>query len=148
VGRKTVRDAGAIARSVATQIDRVSAHLASHADASLNAIGLRLAAATAALQSAIDWMLASYATNQRIAYAGSVPYLRLWGVVAGGWQMARAAVAAVDMLDRGEGDASFMRAKIATARFYAESILPLADAHAQAVVNGSPAVLALGADQF
>jgi 3-(methylthio)propanoyl-CoA dehydrogenase len=148
VGRKTARDAGATANLVAAQIDKVAAHLASHADPSLNAIGLRLAAATAALQNAIDWMLASFATNPRVAYAGSVPYLKLWGVVAGGWQMGRAAKVASDKLARGEGDAAFLRAKVATARFYAESLLPLADAHAQAVVNGSPTVLALPAEQF
>ena len=56
VGRKTARDSGATANLVAAQIDKVAAHLASHTDPSLNAIGLRLAAATAALQSAIDWM--------------------------------------------------------------------------------------------
>jgi 3-(methylthio)propanoyl-CoA dehydrogenase len=148
VGRKTARDAGATANLVAAQIDKVAAHLASHTDPSLNAIGVRLAAATAALQNAIDWMLSTWATNQRTAYAGSVPYLKLWGVVAGGWQMGRAAKVAVDKLDRGEGDAAFLRAKLTTARFYAESLLPLADAYAQAVVNGSQGVLALGADQF
>ena len=41
-----------------------------------------------------------------------------------------------------------MRAKIATARFYAECLLPQADALAQSVVNGSVTVLALSADQF
>jgi len=133
---------------VAAQIDKVAAHLASHADPSLNAIGLRLAAATAALQNAIDWMVKTSADTPRTAYAGSVPYLKLWGVVAGGWQMGRAAKVAADKLAKGEGDAAFMRAKLATARFYAENLLPLADAYAQSAVSGSASVLALGADQF
>jgi len=148
IGRKTARDGGTMARLVATQVDKLAAQLASHPDASLNAIGLRLAAAAAALQSAIDWMVASYGTNPRAAHAGSVPYLKLWGVVVGGWQMARAAKVAVDRLAQGEGDEEFMRAKIATARFYAESLLPQADAYAQSVVNGSTTVLALAASQF
>ena len=148
VGRKTARDSGATANLVAAQIDKVAAHLASHTDPSLNAIGLRLAAATAALQSAIDWIVSTSAANARTAYAGSVPYLKLWGIVAGGWQMGRAAMVAVDKLARGEGDAAFMRAKIATARFYAENLLPLAEAHAQSAIGGSQATLALGADQF
>ena len=148
VGRKTVRDAGATARRVAAEIDRVAAHLASHSDRALNAIGVRLAAAMAALQNAIDWIVATSSVNARAAYAGSVPYLRLWGVVAGGWQMARAANVAVDKLAKGEGDAAFMRAKIATTLFYAENLLPLADAYAQSAVAGSDAALALGADQF
>jgi len=148
VGRKTARDGGSTANLVAAQIDKVAAHLASHADPSLNAIGLRLAAATAALQNAIDWMVKTSADKPRTAYAGSVPYLKLWGVVAGGWQMGRAAKVAADKLAKGEGDAAFMRAKLATARFYAENLLPLADAYAQSAVSGSASVLALGADQF
>src|SRR5207245_1475579 len=56
IGRKTARDGGATARLVAAQIDKVAARLASHDGEALNAIGLRLAAATAALQNAIDWM--------------------------------------------------------------------------------------------
>jgi 3-(methylthio)propanoyl-CoA dehydrogenase len=148
VGRKTARDSGVTANLVAAQIDKVAANLASHSDPSLNAIGLRLAAATAALQSAIDWMVSMSAANARTAYAGSVPYLKLWGIVAGGWQIARAAKVAVDKLAKGEGDAAFMRAKLATARFYAENLLPLAEAHAQSAIGGSQAALALGADRF
>ncbi|HTL76330.1 MAG TPA: acyl-CoA dehydrogenase [Casimicrobiaceae bacterium] len=148
VGRKTARDAGALAKRVAAEIDKVAAHCASQSDIGLNAIGVRLAAATAALQNAIEWIVSANGVNARAAYAGSVPYLRLWGVVAGGWQMARAANVAVDKLASGEGDAAFMRAKIATARFYAENLLPLAEAYAQAAVTGSDATLALAADQF
>jgi len=148
VGRKTARDAGAVAKRVAAEIDKVAAHCASQSDTALNAIGVRLAAATAALQNAIEWVVGASGVNARAAYAGSVPYLRLWGVVAGGWQMARAANIAADKLAKGEGDAAFMRAKIATARFYAENLLPLADAYAQAAVTGSDATLALAADQF
>jgi len=148
IGRKTARDAGATAGLVAAQIDRTAAHLASHADPSLNAVGLRLAAATASLQSAIDWVVQTYATNTRVAHAGSVPYLKLWGLCVGGWQLARAAKVATEKLQAGDGDPAFMRAKVATARFYAECLLPQADALAQSVVSGSATVLALSADQF
>ena len=148
IGRKTARDGGATARHVAAQIDKVAAHLASQADASLNAIGLRLAAATASLQSAIEWVVQTFPAQSRIAHAGSVPYLKLWGLVAGAWELARSAKIAADRLQTGVGDPGFMRAKIATARFYAECLLPQADALAQSVVNGSVTVLALSADQF
>ena len=148
VGRKTARDAGATAHRVAAEIDKVAAHLASHGDPALNAIGVRLAAATASLQNAIDWMLATYAANPRTALAGSVPYLELWGIVCGGWQLGRAAKVAADKLAQGEGDPTFMRTKIATARYYAEALLPQAEAHAQAVVGGSRSTLALTAEQF
>jgi alkylation response protein AidB-like acyl-CoA dehydrogenase len=148
IGRKTARDSGATARAVTADIDRVAAHCASHADGSLRLIGLPLAAATAALQSAIDWMVPSYGTRVRAAHAAAVPYLKLWGLVAGGWQMARAALVAVDRLAAGEGDADFMHAKIATAVYYAQCLLPQADGLARTITEGSEAALALSAQQF
>ena len=90
----------------------------------------------------------TFPAQSRIAHAGSVPYLKLWGLVAGAWELARSAKIAADRLQTGVGDPGFMRAKIATARFDAECLLPQADALAQSVVNGSVTVLALSADQF
>src|SRR6185436_10319471 len=63
IGRKTARDGGKTARLVAAQIDKVAAKLASNPDPALNAIGLRLAAATAALQNAIDWIVQTFGSN-------------------------------------------------------------------------------------
>jgi len=77
-----------------------------------------------------------------------VPYLKLCGTVAGGWLMARAALVAESKLAAGEGDAEFYRAKIATARFYAEHILPQSAALSSEVVNGAGSVLALTEAQF
>ena len=77
-----------------------------------------------------------------------MPYLRLWGLVAGGWQMARAARIAAGRLTQAQGDANFHRAKIATARFYAESILPQASGLARSITGGSESVLALADEQF
>jgi len=148
IGRKTARDAGATARAVAADIDRVAARCASASDASLRAIGLPLAAATASLQSAIDWMVPAYGTHVRAAHAAAVPYLKLWGLVAGGWQMARAALIASRQLGDRVGDTDFLRAKLATAVYYAECLLPQADGLARTIVDGSDAALALTATQF
>jgi alkylation response protein AidB-like acyl-CoA dehydrogenase len=148
IGRKTARDGGATARAVAADIDRVAAHCASHANPQLRAIGVPLAAATAALQHAIEWMVPAYGTRVRAAHAAAVPYLELWGLVAGGWQMARAALIAAQRMGNSESDAEFMRAKIATAVFYAECLLPQADGLARAITDGSDAALALTSEQF
>ena len=148
LGRKTARDAGAVAYQVAGDIDRVAAKLASHGDRSLQAIGLSLASATAALQGAIEWVVRTYGENPRVAHAGSVPYLQLWGIVAGGWQMGRAALLAAQQLVSGQGDTEFLRAKIATARFYADSMLPQASGLAHTITEGGESVLALTADAF
>jgi acyl-CoA dehydrogenase len=102
-----------------------------------------LAEGVAALSEATDWLLETYPYNASAAGAGAVPYLKLWGIVAGGWQMARAAHIAKARLDSGAEDFDFYRAKVGTARFYAEHILPQAQSYKAAVVNGSSSVLAL-----
>jgi alkylation response protein AidB-like acyl-CoA dehydrogenase len=148
LGRKTARDRGETARAIAADIDKVAAKLASHADPALRPVGLRLAAATASLQNAIDWVVATFDSKVRVAHAAAVPYLRLWGLAAGGWQMGRAALIAAEKLASGSGDARFLRAKIATARFYAENLLPQAEALEQSITEGSDSALALAAEQF
>jgi acyl-CoA dehydrogenase len=148
LGRKTARDAGAMARMIAGDIDHVAARLAAHLDPALRVIGLRLAAAVASLQTAIDWVVQTYGDKPRLAHVAAVPYLKLWGITAGGWQMGRAALAAAEHLAKREGDPSFCRAKIATARYYAEAILPQAEALGVVVTESSGAALDLSAEAF
>ena len=62
--------------------------------------------------------------------------------------MGRAAKIAFDKIQSGNGNQAFMRAKVATAQYYAECLLPQAEALAQAVVEGSPTVLTIPAEQF
>jgi alkylation response protein AidB-like acyl-CoA dehydrogenase len=148
IGRKTARDGGAIAHAVATEIHRLSTHLAAHANADVQSIGVRLSAATAGLQRAIDWVVEQYGKHPRLAHAAAVPYLKLWGLVAGAWQMGRAAQIAADRLAKGEGDPTFNRTKLATARFYAEALLPQAEGLALTVTQGSGAALDIPAEAF
>jgi alkylation response protein AidB-like acyl-CoA dehydrogenase len=148
IGRKTARDGGATARAVAGEIGKVAAELSAHADLSLKAIGARLAEAAVALGTAIDWMVPAVGSRPRAAQAGAVPYLRLWGLLAGGWQMSRAALIAAGHLRDGAGDPAFMKAKIATARYYAECLLPQAAGLTVAITEGGESVLGLAAEQF
>ncbi|MBV8259950.1 MAG: acyl-CoA dehydrogenase C-terminal domain-containing protein, partial [Paraburkholderia sp.] len=80
-------------------------------------------------------------------FAGSVPYLKLAGIVLGGWQMARAMLASQHLM---QNEPKFHGAKIATAQFFAQHVLPQAVALEAAIVsaNGSEGVLALAEDQF
>jgi acyl-CoA dehydrogenase len=148
IGRKTARDGGATARSVCAAIGQVAAELAASGDGDLKRIGAALASANAALGQAVDWVVPAFSGATRAAHAASVPYLRLWGLVAGGWQLARGAQAAAKRLAERSGDADFYRGKMATARFYADCLLPQAAALSQAITQGSEAVLALADGQF
>jgi hypothetical protein len=71
----------------------------------------------------------------------------LAGNLVAGWQMARALLAAQKLLAQ-DRDAAFMRAKIATTRFYAEHILPRTSALREAIVEGAPSVMALPVEAF
>jgi hypothetical protein len=148
VGRKTVRDGGAVAKSILAQMRALDAQLLDLPGADFAAIRSRLAEGAAALEAVVDFVVANAKSDVRAVFAGSVPYLKLAGIVLGGWQMARAALIAQRKLDAGEGDAAFYRAKIATARFFADHILSQAGGLRHAIVAGSAGVLALEVEQF
>jgi acyl-CoA dehydrogenase len=148
VGRKTARDTGAAAFAVIAEMEKLVADLAAHSGGEFAAIRRQLAVAAASLKTAVDWVVKTYGSDPRAAHAAAVPYLELWGLTAGGWQMARAAVAASKQLAESSGDAGFHRAKIATARFYADYYLPQTLALQHAVVTAGESVLALADEQF
>ena len=148
VGRKTLRDGGALAKSIIGQVSATAAELGKTDSADLKAIGKRLAEAASALTQAVEFIAANGKSDIKAAFAGSVPYLKLAGVVFGGWQMARAAQIATRKLATGEGDAAFYKAKVATARFFADHYLSTASGYCAAIVEGSAGVLALSEDQF
>jgi len=148
IGRKTARDAGATAQTVIAEMRALDRELGAQAGPEFAAIRAQLAAAVTALNEAVEWIVATYGKDTRAAHAASVPYLKLWGLSAGGWQMARAALIAQKRLAEGKGDADFHRAKIATARFYADYFLPQTVALKHAIVTAGESVLALATEQF
>jgi butyryl-CoA dehydrogenase len=148
VGRKTMRDGGALARSIIAQIRHTEAELATAKSDDLQAIHKRLSAASVALEQVVDYIATTAKSDIKAAFAGSVPYLKLAGVVFGGWQMARAALVASRKIDAAEGDVAFYRAKLGTARFFADHFLSQAEASRAAIVEGSAGVLALAEEQF
>ena len=148
VGRKTVRDGGAVAKSILAQVRATEAQLAEVEDADFAAIRAQLVAGSAALEAVVDYVVANAKSDVRAVFAGSVLYLKLAGIVLGGWQMARAALVARQKLEAGDGDAAFYRAKIATARFFADHVLSQADGLRHAIVDGAAGVLALDVEQF
>ena len=96
----------------------------------------------------VDFVAEGTKAQPNAVFAGSVPYLMLAGNLMAGWQMARALIAAEDRLAGGEGDASFLQAKVATAQFYAEHILSKAPGIRDAIVEGADSVTALALDAF
>lgn len=96
-----------------------------------------------ALQTASVWMLGNEGDQLRDTAAGATPYLRMFGLTLGGTLLARQALEAARRLEQGEGDPAFLRAKIATARFYAEQLLPAAAALLGPITRGADALFAI-----
>ena len=115
IGRKIAREGGTTLNSVIDMMRALDAELASQGGGHFAAIRRRLAAAVDALAAAGDWLVATYRSDVRAASAGAVPFLKLLGIVAGGWQMARAALIAQAKIDGGDHD-PFFTAKIITTR--------------------------------
>jgi acyl-CoA dehydrogenase len=148
IGRKIARESGSTAKRVLESIRSLDAALATLPGDEFAAIRSRLAAAAEAAGESVDWLVATYGADVKAAHAGAVPFLKLMGIVCGGWQMARAAVAAHGQLARREGDVAFLNGKIATARFFADHFLSQARGLRDAIVEGAPGVLALAEEQF
>jgi len=148
VGRKTVRDGGAVAKAIIAQVRATEAQLGELSGADFQAMQRHLAEGSAALEAVVEYVVANMKSDIKAVFAGSVPYLKLAGIVLGGWQMARAAVAAQQKLGEGSGDAGFYKAKIATARFFADHILSQAPGLRATIIDGSAGVMALSEEQF
>ena len=148
IGRKTVRDGGATAKAILAQVRETEAELESAGSGDLAAIRNQLAAGSKALEEVVEYIVANMKSDIKGVFSGSVPYLKMAGIVFCGWQMARAALIAQKKLDSGEGDARFYQAKIGTARFFADHLLSQAAGYRAAIVGGSVGVLALAEDQF
>jgi len=143
VDRKLVRDGGAAFRAWLSKVHLTLGQLEGRDLGDGGDIEHGLRKGVEALQAAADWAMAHYGQQPAQVLAGSVPLLRLFGIVAGGWQMARAALAAQRALDQGTGDAVFLTAKRISARFYATHVLPQAGGLADIAMRGAAAVLAM-----
>ena len=100
------------------------------------------------LESATRWIVETFPSDPKAVAAVSVPYLKLFGTVAGGWMMSRAALVAQEKLKQPDADREFLQGKLATARFYAEHELPRAATLAREVTRGADSILAIDPAKF
>ncbi|MDR5785531.1 acyl-CoA dehydrogenase [Caballeronia sp. LP003] len=151
VGRKTLRDGGAAAHALLEEIDATLEALrstdAGDAARVFEAMHRRLSDGREALANVVAYVLESCKRDPNAVFAGSVPYLKLAGIVLSGWQMARALLAA--QRKRAE-DPQFYGAKIATAHCFSEYVLTQARGLETAIVcaHGDDPLFALNEAQF
>ena len=147
VGRKLAQDGG---KHVMAFFEMVKGFIKeSEGDAALKEGFLEpLKAASKDLQAAGMFFMQQGMKNPNAALAGSYDFMHLFGHVCLGLMWARMAKAAQAALDAGEGDARFLKDKIATGRYYMARQLPATALHLARIRTGEETVMALTAESF
>lgn len=147
IGRKLVRDMGASATKVLKQIGSFAKELAGSSNAEVAALAGPLGDATKALGETAQWLGMNAMGDLRKAFACSVPFLKFFGIVAGGWQLFRGAKIAAEKIAAGDNDPYYV-AKIQTATFYAHHVLTQYAFLQKQITEGSGDVMAGSDDMF
>ncbi|WP_372342602.1 acyl-CoA dehydrogenase C-terminal domain-containing protein [Paraburkholderia megapolitana] len=147
VGRKIASDRGAGMAELIAELRETAAELVRSTATQVVSIGAALTTSVQALEEATAWVVQTLTTQPDAALASSVDYLMLAGYVCGGWQMGRAALIASRKSAANE-DPDFHRTKLATARYYADKILPVANALLETIRSGTSSGSELSIEQF
>ena len=148
VVRKLLRDEGAAALEYIDELHALINGMNPRTEDDLAVIRHHFAAAVDALENTTHWILEAGPKDVTDALAGASHYLRLFGIVAGGAMLSRAALRSAEALENGNADRDAYTDKMTIARFYGEQILPQAAALAATITVGGKTVMALAEDRF
>jgi len=146
VGRKTLGDNGAALQDLLDEITTTVDDM-SGVD-SLCGMSESLLKAVHCGQEALTWLLENASGDRNAAGGASVNFMMLMGYLCGGWVMGRSALKAVQLLEAGAGDESFLKTKQVTAKFYCDHLLPRTGGYLASIRAGSESMMALDAEQF
>ncbi|EQB09556.1 acyl-CoA dehydrogenase [Sphingobium quisquiliarum P25] len=146
VGRKLPMNGGrALQAFLKIVADEVAA---AKGDEKLAGLAEALEKASGQLGAATMWLMQNAMQNPDNAGAGAVHYMHILGIVSTGLMWLRMAKAAATLLEAGEGDARYLEAKLVTARFFAERIMPDAGALRRKIEGGAESLMAIDPDMF
>lgn len=143
VGRKLQGDGGAAVKAYIQDVKEEATIAKAGKREELKQIGSRLLEAADALGASTKWLLEAAKADQEHVLAGATPYLKQFGNVAGGYYLARGAVAAALALNESGADKNYLESRIAIARFYAENFLTEATGLTAAVTSGADSLARL-----
>jgi len=141
IGRKTTRDGGKGMSELLGDMRKTLDELKQHDRVEFKAIINRLEPAIGAAEAATEWLLGQ--NDATLPAAASVEFLMMQGRLAGGWMMARSALAANALLKAGDTDTDYLDAKIVLARYYAERMLPLVESALTIIVDSAQTTVSL-----
>lgn len=145
LSRKVMRDGGAALRGLISEIHAFREAAAGSGDDEARML-LRLGEACDILEGAADWAIAGFAEQPRTVTAGAVHFLRLVGIVSGGWLLARSGRVARQRLQDRAGDPVHLNRKLLSVRFFAENYLPEAALLSEKIIGGGETVAAAAAE--
>ncbi|TQV83873.1 acyl-CoA dehydrogenase C-terminal domain-containing protein [Denitrobaculum tricleocarpae] len=145
--RKLLRDGGETARGLIEEMLETLAQVSASEDTRVSTLAAPTIEQIRSLAKSTESLLKTGAEDMVTAAAAATPYLNLFGTVVGGWLLCKSALTASAKLASGEGNSLFYDAKIKTARFYLDNILPQASGYA-AAIEGAESVMAMDEAQF
>jgi hypothetical protein len=146
VGRKIGRDGG---RALMAFFNEVSAFIKEKSgDAAMKPYVKPLETSLGHLQQASMWFMQNAMAKPDNAGAGSYDYMHMFGLVALGYMWCMIVEAAAAKLPKANGSAPRYSAKLVTARFFMERMLPETVAHLARIQSGAASMMELQDEQF
>jgi len=146
VGRKTLFDKGEQLTQLLSEIEQTSVDLKQYPQLTQLAVSLENAVKTG--QEARSWLLDNAQTDKSAAGSVSVNFMMMFGYICGAWMMAKSAIKSQQKIDSGEGESEFFKAKLVTAQFYFDHLLPRIQTNMAIIQAGSDSIMSLPEDQF
>ena len=145
VGRKLARDGG---RALQSFFNEITSYIEEHRAEPLAPYVGPLGTAFGRLRDATVWLMQNAPENPDIAGAAATDYLNLLGLVALAYMWCRMVEAAQAKLASGSGAPERWRAKLTTARFFMERMLPETGAQLARIQSGAGSTMELPAEGF
>jgi alkylation response protein AidB-like acyl-CoA dehydrogenase len=146
IGRKLPKDGGRAVQAFFKLVGEEAS--AAKGDEKLATIAGAVERANSDLQTASLWLMQNAMANPNHAGAAAYPYMSLMGIVGLGLMWLRMAKASAEALASGTDDTAFHETKLATARFYAERVMPESNALRRKVEAGADSLMALPVEAF
>ena len=147
VGRKLPKDGGRAVQAFFRLVGEEAA-AAKGAEDGVGELAAALERASADLQASTMWLMQNAIANPNHAGAAAYPYMTLMGIVSLGLMWLRMAKVSADAVANGADDRAFHQAKLATARFWAERVMPETVALRRKIEAGADSLMALPAEAF
>ncbi len=141
VARKLPLEGGKVIAGYLEGLGRIVGEVTQVNDESVGEMGTHLADGLADLEAATRWVGQQLVKNPELALASATPYLKLFGLVAGGCYLAKGALSELR-------DGSTQSERVGVARFFAENLVTTSGGLAKTVMTGSKAVLDYPVERF